>query len=438
MPELDRREEGRSHRRHREVMRNWAGNVTYRATVHHEPTSIDQISAIVRRAELVRPLGSRHSFSGLADTLGEHVSLARLGLPISIDREALTVEVDGGRRYGEVCQALDEAGSALANLASLPHISIAGACATATHGSGVGNGSLASSVLSLELVRADGEVVTIDRSRDPEVFGGAAVSLGAMGIVTRLTLKLEPAYAVRQHVYEGLPFEVFEKHAEEILGAAYSVSLFTDWTTPSFHQTWLKSRVAARASGDDGPDHMFGARRASNEVHPIRGFPAVACTPQLGRPGPWHERLPHFRLDHTPSAGDELQSEYFVGRQDAAAAVRAIAAIGSRIAPLVRVSEIRTVAADELWLSPAYRRDSATLHFTWRPEPEAVLRVLPLIEAALEPLRPRPHWGKLSTLDAMAMRGAYERLPAFVALARRLDPEGKFRNPFLDRLVFSD
>jgi alditol oxidase len=417
-------------------MRNWAGNQAFRSRRVFEPESVDELAGIVRGSESIRALGTRHSFNQLADTTGDHVSLARLAAPIRLDPDARTVTVGGGQRYGELCQFLESSGFALANLASLPHISIAGSCATASHGSGVRNANLAAAATAVEIVQADGELERIDHTTPGDALHGAVVALGALGVVSSVTLEIEPTFRMRQDVYEDLALSELADHFAEVVSSAYSVSLFTDWSAPSFHQVWLKARLDA-ADGSGAPAReLFGARLADRDLHPIPGFPAEACTPQMGRPGPWHERLPHFRLDHTPSAGDELQSEYLVDRADAVAALLALEAMRARLSPLVLVSEIRTVAADELWLSPAYRRDSVAFHFTWRPDVRRVMDLMPDVEAVLAPFEPRPHWGKLFSTDARVLRSRYERRRDFVGLARRLDPGGKFRNAFVDEYVF--
>jgi xylitol oxidase len=417
-------------------MRNWAGNQVFRSRRVFEPESIDELAGIVRSSESIRAVGTRHSFNQLADTTGDHVSLARLVAPIRLDPDAGTVTAGGGQRYGELCQFLESAGFALANLASLPHISIAGSCATASHGSGVRNPNLAAAAAGVEIVRADGGIERIDRTTPGDALHGAVVSLGALGVVSSVTLDIEPTFQMRQVVYEDLALSELVDHFDEIVSSAYSVSLFTDWSGPSFHQVWLKARLDATDGSEAPAQELFGARLADRDLHPIRGFPAEACTPQLGRPGPWHERLPHFRLDHTPSAGDELQSEYLVDRGDAVPALHALEAMRARLSPLVLVSEIRTVAADELWLSPACRRDSVAIHFTWRPDVRRVTDLLPDVEAVLEPFEPRPHWGKLFATDARVLGSRYDRRRDFVALAQSLDPAGKFRNAFVDEYVF--
>ena len=416
-------------------MRNWAGNHAYAAGALHEPRTVEELQEIVRRAAKCRVVGSRHSFNDVADTTGDLISLATMPHEIEIDGGSRCVTVGGGIRYGELCGPLNEAGLALHSLASLPHISVAGACATGTHGSGDRTTNLATAIRSLELVRADGEIVTLDRQHDPVAVDAAAVSLGALGVVTRLTLETEPAYEMRQDVYEDLSRDAFDRHFDEITALADSVSFFTEWRGPVIDQVWLKRRLLGT---DDPalPGELFGATPATVDLHPIRRLPAEACTPQLGVPGPWHERVPHFRMDHTPSSGDELQTEYFVRRSDAVAAFRSLDRLRDRIAPLIQVSEIRTIAADGLWLSPAHDRPSVAFHFTWQPDWPSVRGLLPAIEAALTAFEPRPHWGKLFTIAPADVRGRYERLSDFVALARRLDPSGKFSNRFVDRFLF--
>lgn len=413
---------------------NWAGNVTFRAARHHRPTSVEQLQALVAGARRLRALGTGHSFNRLADTTGDLVSVADLPKVLELDAARQSVTVAGGMRYGELVGPLHEQGYALHNLGSLPHISVAGAVATGTHGSGPANGNLATAVRTLEMVTADGEIVALDRDRDRDTFPGAVVALGALGVVTRLTLDVLPAYEMRQYVYEDLAYDQLTGHFDEVVSGAYSVSVFTDWREPVRARVWVKCLDGA----DGPPQRWLGAQRADGPHHPVPGMPARHSTPQLGEPGPWHERLPHFRLGFTPSSGEELQSEYFVARSCAVAALDALAGLHDRIAPVLQISEIRTVAADDLWLSPAYRRDSVTLHFTWVADEPAVAPVVTAIEEVLEPFEARPHWGKVFSIPPGVVAGRYERSADFVALARRLDPTGKLRNDLLDDYVPRD
>ncbi|MEU3184216.1 D-arabinono-1,4-lactone oxidase [Streptomyces sp. NPDC006923] len=411
-------------------MTNWARNITFSAARVHRPSSVERLREIVAGSRSVRVLGSGHSFNRIADTDGDLVSVAGLPRTVEVDRAAATVTVSGGLRFAEFTGAVHDAGLALHNLGSLPHISVAGACATGTHGSGAGNGALASAVRALDIVTADGGTVSL--ARGDKDFAGAVVALGALGVVTRMTLDLVPAYDIRQWVYEGLPYARLRESFDDILSAAYSVSLFTRWRTDVVEQVWLKHRV-----GDDeratAPASLLGAEPADGPRHPVPGMDPVTCTEQSGVAGPWYERLPHFRPEFTPSNGEELQSEYFVAREDGLAAFDALARVRDRIAPVLQIGEIRTVAADEYWLSPAYGRDSVAFHFTWIADTAAVTPVLGVIEEALAPYGVRPHWGKLFTMAPERVRALYERSADFETLIEKLDPQGTFRNDFITR-----
>lgn len=405
---------------------NWAGNLTYGATTLHEPADVDELRRVVRDAGRLRAVGSRHSFNRIADTDEAQVSVAGLPVVVDVDESARTVTVSAGLRYGELVDQLDATGWALPNLASLPHISVAGAIATGTHGSGDRNVSLAGAVAAIRLVRADGELVDVRRGDDD--FDGAVVSLGRLGVLTHVTLDVVPTFEVRQDLFEHLPWSDVEAHFDAVTGCAYSVSLFTDWSDAGPHQVWTKSRVDA-----DPVVELFGATLATRELHPLPGVDAGATTRQLGLPGPWWDRLPHFRLEYTPSDGDELQTEYLVPRTSALEAIRAVRGLREQLAPLLLVSEIRTIAADALWLSPAHDVDCVALHFTWRMDVPGVSAFLPRLDDALAPFAARPHWGKLFETTPERLLAAYPRLPEFAALVERWDPDGTFGNDLTDR-----
>ncbi len=412
---------------------NWAGNIAFAAQRVHRPESVDELRDIVATASRVRAIGTAHSFNDIVDTDADLVSVAALPAQVLVDEAAMTATVSAGLRYGELATQLDAAGFALANLGSLPHIGVAGACATATHGSGDRNGCLSTSVEGLEFVTAGGELTRLSRPQ-PD-FAGSVVALGALGVITTMTLRVVPRFEVRQHVYEQLPAEAFRTGLDEIFGSAYSVSIFTDWRGPALNQLWVKERHDAGASPTPAPRTRWGATLADGERHPIAHMPAANCTQQEGVPGPWHRRLPHFRLEFTPSSGAELQTEYLVPRQFAVPAFDALDGIRARIAPVLQISEIRTIAADDLWLSPAYQRDSIAFHFTWIADTAEVAPVIADVERVLEPFSPRPHWGKLFAMQPEVLRSRYERLTDFQQLLDRYDPAGKFRNAFVDRYV---
>ncbi|MEU5083207.1 FAD-binding protein [Streptomyces sp. DSM 40868] len=410
-----------------ETVTNWARSVTYTVKEFHRPRSTQELRAVVAGSPKVRVLGSGHSFNRIADPGEEGVLVSIAGLPpvIDVDTAARTVRVSGGVRYAELAQAVHARGLALPNMASLPHISVAGSVATGTHGSGVHNAPLAVAVREVELLTADGSTVTTGRG--DARFDGAVTSLGALGVVTALTLDLEPAYEVEQHVFTELPLDGLD--FEAVAGSAYSVSLFTDWRRPGFRQVWVKRRT-------DQPAVDFPwAEPATEALHPVPGMPAANCTRQLGVPGPWHERLPHFRAEFTPSNGEEIQSEYLLPRAAALDALHAVDAIRETVAGVLQICEVRTIAADAQWLSPAHARDSVALHFTWVRDEPAVLPVVRRLEEALAPFDPRPHWGKVFGIPAADLRDRYARLADFRALARALDPAGTFTNGFVRDLL---
>jgi xylitol oxidase len=441
---------------------NWAGNIVYSAADLYRPATVNELRGVVARAGRIRVLATGHSFNDLADSPGAQVSLADLPSELEVDSAAGLVRVAAGLSYAQLGRRLDDQGFALRNLASLPHISVAGACATATHGSGWTNQNLAASIAALHFVTADGDLVEIGRGDD--TFPGAVVHLGALGVVTHLDLEVVPSFDVSQWVYEDLPLEVLDDHFADIMSAGYSVSMFTDWRAPRLTQTWIKQRVedthpyaapapqtpetlqtpqtpqipqtphtAAPPSLTEAP--WFTATPAPAPRNPVPGVAADNCTQQLGVPGRWYDRLPHFRPDFTPSVGDELQSEYLLPVEHAVPAIHALNQISDSLAPVLQICEFRVIAADELWLSTCYRQDSVAFHFTWQPDLASVLPVVTLIEQQLAPFAARPHWGKVFSATPETLHARYERLPDFLALARHYDPVGKFRNAYTARYL---
>lgn len=420
----------------RNKLTNWAGNLEY-GTDHLYPAhSLKQIASYVKKQNQFKVLGTRHCFNNIADSTHSFLSLKPLDEVVALDEKARTVTLGAGMTYGQLCPYLNRKGFALHNLASLPHISVAGACSTATHGSGEENGNLATAVAALEMVTARGELVRLSRQNDGEAFQGAVVGLGAIGVITKITLDVQPAYTMRQYVYENLPLRELKDHFDAIEASGYSVSLFTDWQKDRIREVWIKSRDEA-GQAFQATAEFFGATPATRNLHPISELSAENCTEQMGAPGPWYERLPHFRMGFTPSAGKELQSEYFVPRRHAIEAILAIERLREQVGPHLLISEIRTVAADKLWMSPCYERHGVTIHFTWKPDWPAVSKLLPVIEKELAPFEPRPHWGKLFAMSPAELKSRYERLPDFIQLSKKYDPLGKFHNAFLERNIFS-
>jgi xylitol oxidase len=408
------------------VERNWAGNVEYRSATVHHPATVDELRGLVMGSRRVHVVGTRHSFNEIADA-EQLISLDSLPDDVIVDAAGNTVELNPVMTYGRLAPLLHERGLALHNLASLPHISVGGAIATATHGSGDRLGNLATAVCAIDIVRSDGEMVHLERG-DAD-FDGAVVGLGALGVVLRVRLDVEPEYQILQHVYEGLAWDDLALRFDEITRAGDSVSLFTSWGS-HVDQVWIKQRLRSEPHGT-----FQGARPAAVDLHPVAGMSAENCTPQLGVPGLWSDRLPHFKMGFTPSTGDELQSELLLPREAAVDAIEIVRGFAEEMAPHLLVSEIRTVAADRLWMSPQFERATLALHFTWRQHTVEVMRLVDRIEAALDRFDPRPHWGKLFAVDGATLTGRYPRHGDFVDLVNRFDAVGAFRTTWLDRNI---
>ncbi len=412
---------------------NWAGNLTYSTDNLFTPKTISELQGIIKKSKKLRALGTTHCFNTIADSDQNQISTSAFNRVVSLDKINNTITVEGGIKYGEFCKYLDENGYALHNLASLPHISVAGACATSTHGSGIKNGSLATAVVAIELVNGKGELVHLTKENDGDEFLGAVVNLGALGIVTKLTLGLQPAFKMKQVVYQNLPMSELENNFPAIMSAGYSVSLFTDWKNKNISEVWIKSK------SDDLKTIVptfYGATLATKNLHPIEALDAINCTEQMAVEGPWYERMPHFKMGFTPSSGKELQSEFFIPFENSFQGLMAIEKINEKVSPHLMITEVRAIAADNLLMSPFYKKACVAFHFTWKQEIEAVNKVLPFIEEALAPYNPRPHWGKIFTMHTAVLQSRIERLPEFTSLMIKHDPEGKFRNAFIDVNLF--
>ncbi|CAN2227613.1 GlcD FAD/FMN-containing dehydrogenases [Candidatus Nanopelagicaceae bacterium] len=408
-------------------MQNWSKNVDFNDRGFLQPESLTELQEAVRSNAKLRARGTAHCFNEIANTSSYAVNLSKMPKTIEVNPGSNSVTVAAGLKYGELAPVLHQQGWALNNLASLPHISIAGSISTGTHGSGIRNQNLANQVLSLDLVTAAGELRHIDRTNP--AFNALVVGLGLGGIVYQYELKIEPTFEIRQVIYPEIPLDVLQRSFDQIMGSAYSVSYFADWGSNQVGNLWCKFR-------DDEviPESIGGSANADKKYHPIPSVDPVACTDQLGESGYWHERLSHFKLEFTPSVGEEIQTEFFVDRKDAAAAIEAVSKLGAEITPLLWITELRTIAADDLWLSGAYQRDTLAIHFTWKKE-DAIYPVVEKVEAALRAFNYRPHWGKVFTAEAQYLKSVYPKMSEFKALVEALDPTRKFENSFTRRFL---
>jgi xylitol oxidase len=418
-----------------EPLTNWAGNLTYGTSNVYYPKTVAELQEVVKKYDKLTALGSKHSFNTIANNTNNLVSLRDMNKIVSLDSAANTITIEAGLRYGDFAPYLDEHGYAVANLASLPHITVAGACATATHGSGIKNGNLSTAVAAIEFINAAGDIITLSKKKDVDAFYGAVVHLGAIGVVTKLTLDLIPTFKMKQFVYLDMPMSELKNNFDAIESKGYSVSLFTDWKNKNINEVWIKSRVdekdMAAAPG------LYGAKLATKNMHPIASESAENVTDQMGVPGAWYERMPHFKMGFKPSAGKELQAEYFVPVEHAYDAIMAVEKLHEKISPHLFITEIRTINADEFWMSPCYKQASVAIHFTWKQETDAVMNLLPQIEAQLSPFNVKPHWAKLFTMQPKVLQSRYNKLAEFKQLVTAYDPNGKFRNEFLEKNIYS-
>jgi xylitol oxidase len=408
-------------------MKNWSGTVTFADSQTFAPATTAELAQIMAANPKVRARGSAHCFNAMADTDAISVTFENLPQDLVINKEKQIVTVSAGIKYGELAVALEKRGWALHNMASLPHISVAGAIATATHGSGVGNGNLATAVRGLEIVLPDGSIKKITLE-SPE-FAGYVVGLGVAGIVISVDLAIEPTFNVEQTVYRAMSRETYAANLDEIMSLAYSVSFFTTWAAAGGGEVWAKFR-----SGSVAPETLFESYPATSNRHPLPGLDPEPCTEQMAVSGPWHLRLPHFKMEFTPSAGDEIQSEFFVDRKDAPAAIAALEKIAPQINEILWVTEIRAIAADELWMSPHYQRDCIGIHFTWK-KVDAVYEFVKVVEAVLAPFNYRPHMGKVYSASPEYIRSVMPKMSEFIRLVKEIDPMNKFGNAMTNNLL---
>lgn len=431
--------------------RTWSGTVDLGTTVLR-PRTLAEAREAVTAHRRVRPVGSRHTFNRLSVAPGALLDLGALAAEEpQLDADARTVRVPAALGYGRLGAWLDERGWALPSLASIPDLAVAGAVATATHGSGIARQALSAQVSGLELVMADGGDRELTRAGNGDLLDGAVVSLGALGAVHHLTLDVVPRFDVRQTAYGPLPLAAVADRFDEVVSAGETVACFTTLDPgpaggPVVEQVWVGDRVPARDPAAErfgleravpaAPADVLGAPPLVGDRHPVPGEDPAVCAPQGGAIGPWHEMLPHFRAGATPSSGGrEIQSEYLVPRPQTRRALVELARIAPRIAPLVQVVELRTVAPDLAWMSPFYRSAATGIHITWTRDVAAVDAALPLLEEAFGALGGRPHWGKAQRADPARVRGLYPRREDFVDLVRDWDPQGRFSTPFVEDVL---
>lgn len=404
-------------------LHNWGGNFNYSTQNIQYPRSVAEVQQIVKNAGKLRVVGSRHSFSKIADSECTMLSTIGLNKIIGINGSIPSVTVQGGLTYTDLLTSLNTAGFALPNLASLAEISVGGAASTNAHGTGVANQALANHIRSMEIVLANGSLLTIGPN-DPRLKGMAA-GLGAFGVVTQLELKLVPAFNITTYTYVNMPVQNSYENFAALQNMGFGVLLVNMFTAPD---AWNIAIVYARSDANNTAmltSNLFGGTLVSQTTQP--SYLALLSIAQIGLSG----------VD-----GNEIQTEYFVPISKAVEAIKAVTAVANstNIFPsLATAFVIRTIASDDLWMSEYYGNDTmVAIHFSWQNNVTAVEAVLPQLERAMIPYGARPHWGKMFTMEPEDFLPHYPKVNEFKKLAEQLDPKGKFRNEFLEENVWTE
>lgn len=409
------------------MLANWGGNLAFEQAEVVKPKTISELAEMVR-VNKVRPVGTLHSFSPIAKGEGLLMSTANLAIKPELDSDRSVVRFGAAMRFGELALFLEQNGFALRNMGSLPHISVAGAAATGTHGSGDKNQILSSSLTSFSYLNHEGELIKVEK-QDP-LFEAFRLGLGAYGIWVEAELSIVPSFQIRQDIFLEIPWSYFLEDPSRLTSAGYSVSLFGKWGTSTISQTWVKSEVEDPRAGVP----IAAIAPEQNSKRELADGVGDNLTEQGGKPGPWLHRLPHFRLDASPSAGNEIQTEYFFTRDKIAHAIEAVHSVAGKINPVLIISEIRSIAQDDAWLSPMRRGDSIALHFTWKNEPELVDIAVQELEKVLAPMEPIPHWGKVHHFTQSDLERAHPMLSKAREQFENADPSGKFSSDYLRSL----
>ncbi|KAI1700234.1 d-arabinono-1,4-lactone oxidase domain-containing protein [Ditylenchus destructor] len=363
-------------------LHNWGNNFRFSTQNIQYPTSVEEVQQIVRNANKLRVVGTRHSFSKIADSPNTMLSTLALKNIIGFDPTVPSITVQAGITYTDLNPFLPNYGP-----------------------------------------------------NDPELKA-IAVGLGAFGVITQVELEVEPTFNLTNYVFVNMPEQDIYDHFDEIENLGYSVQLFTDFSTPGvWDQVWVWVR-SDENSNVGNMQNLYGATRTHEQVTAIEALPPTYLMEQ-GKEQPWYYGLVDYHLGLSGFDGAEIQSEYFMPYENAIPAIQAVSNFSDLIAPRVYTMLIRTIKGDDLWMSESFNETTVAIHFTWKPNMTAVMEVLPQIEQALLPYGARPHWGKVFAQGPETYLHRYPKLNQWKQLAETLDPTHKFRNKFLEDTVFT-
>uniref|UniRef100_A0A915D0Y3 FAD-binding PCMH-type domain-containing protein n=1 Tax=Ditylenchus dipsaci TaxID=166011 RepID=A0A915D0Y3_9BILA len=418
---------------------NWGGNFNFSTQDIKYPTTTAGVQQLVKECKgKIRPVGTRHSFSEIANTNDTLICLVHMNLILSVDPSVPSVTVQAGITYTDLIPFLQSIGLAIPMMASLGEISIAGAINTAVHGSGAGIGNLATQVLGLQMVLADGSVVQYSKGQNDTELAAATVGLGALGIVTQVTLQAQPTYNLAINVFENMDMSVLDTQLYNITHSGYAINMWSTFGTPGvLDQVWITTKVDSNGVNAYGNvSQLYGAPAATAQSSPIAALPPTYVVPQMGIVGPYYERLTDYDLGLSGQEGQQTQSEYYVDFDDFVPALKALQTLSAEINAVVYVALFRITEKDELWMSPQYKKTTMAIHFSWQPKLDQVMALLPKIEAALAPFNPIPHWGKLYTLKPEQYLPLLPKYPEWREQVELHDPTHKFRNKWLEENIF--
>ncbi|MEH6516198.1 MAG: D-arabinono-1,4-lactone oxidase [Halioglobus sp.] len=416
--------------------RNWSGSQQCLPEARVAPGSVPELQQLLRQSSsTVRPVGAGHSFSPLVPTDGTIVSLSRLGGVLDHDSATLQATIGAGTRLGDIGQPLDDLGQALINMPDIDEQALAGCLATATHGTGAGIGCMSTFVTGLQIADARGDLIDCSADQNPQLFEAAKVSLGALGVVTQVTLQNVAPYRLkRQTVWRSFEeiLEIAPELAKNHRNFEFYYIPFSGMGFTDVHDITDEPVASTeRLDGNDSVEQLELVRDWLEWSPGLREFALGSymktLSPEQVVASSWQNYASERNVRFN-------EMEYHLPVENGLQAVRDIReAIETHHHDVFFPIEVRFVKGDDIWLSPFYQRDSCSIA-VHRVFDEDFAPFFKTLEPILRGHGGRPHWGKINTLSAADFRALYPRWDEFLELRREFDPQERFLNPYLKSL----